>query len=272
MCDVAQSVRAKSLSLFSLYYSSTRREKQHVYPLTEPASCADLDFVSRAAQIVAATRRCAEFCHLPLIAGCYPEEFESRIKDELDTWGKVIAQQVLRRSVHFQKETLMKCSILAVPMAAAMSWAGIWPAVSAENPVVGTWQVTSISAIVLDTKETIRPFGDHPTGYIQYSPGGHMVVFLTAGELKPPASGSYTDAERADVHRAIAGGYAGTYAVEGNKVIHHILTAWRPEWIAGDQIRYFEINGKNLTIKTVPIKSQLTGKDVVSTLTFERVE
>jgi hypothetical protein len=55
-------------------------------------------------------------------------------------------------------------------------------------------------------------------------------------------------------------------------VIHHILTAWRPEWIGGDQIRYFEINGKNLTIKTAPIKSQLTGKDVVSTLTFERVE
>ena len=166
----------------------------------------------------------------------------------------------------------MKRSIGAVLTAAAVSWVGIWPAVSAENSLIGTWQLTSFSEFVLDTKEARRPFGDHPTGYIQYSPGGHVVVFLTAGELKLPASASYTDAERADVHRAIATGYAGTYTVEGNKVIHHILTAWRPEWIGGDQIRYFEFNGKNLTIKTAPIKSPRTGQDIVVTVTFERVE
>jgi hypothetical protein len=65
---------------------------------------------------------------------------------------------------HFEEETLMKRSIFAVLTAAAMSWAGIWPAVSAENSLVGTWQVTSFSMIVLDTKETSRPYGDHPTG------------------------------------------------------------------------------------------------------------
>jgi hypothetical protein len=166
----------------------------------------------------------------------------------------------------------MKRSILAVLMVAAMSWVGTWPAASADNSIVGTWQLTSFSSLVLDTKETSRPYGDHPTGYIQYSPGGHMVVFLTSGELKPPASASYTDAERVDVHRAIAGAYAGTYSVEGNKVVHHILTSWRPEWIGGDQIRYFEINGKTLTIKTAPIKSHRTGQDIVATLNFERVE
>jgi len=148
----------------------------------------------------------------------------------------------------------------------------IWPATSAENSPVGTWRLTSFSEFVLDTKETSRPFGDHPTGYIQYSPGGHVVVFLTAGELKPPASARYTDAERADIHRAIAAGYAGTYTVEGDKVIHHILTAWRPEWIGGNQIRYFEISGTHLTIKTAPIKSPRTGQNIVVTAAFERVE
>src|SRR6202140_3843640 len=102
----------------------------------------------------------------------------------------------------------MKHSIVAVVTAAAI-WAGILPPISAENSIVGTWLLTSFSLTVLDTKETSRPYGDHPTGYIQYSPGGHMVMFLTAGELKPPASGSYTDAERAAVHRAIVGAYAG---------------------------------------------------------------
>jgi len=91
----------------------------------------------------------------------------------------------------------VKQSIVAVLTAAAI-WIGIFSAASAENTLVGTWQLTSFSLIVLDTKETSRPYGDHPTGYIQYSPGGHMVMFLTAGDLKPPAAGSYnTDAERA---------------------------------------------------------------------------
>jgi hypothetical protein len=99
-----------------------------------------------------------------------------------------------------------------------------------------------------------------------------MVMFLAAGELKPPASGSYTDAERADVHRAIVGAYAATYTVEGNKVIYHVLTSWRPEWIGRDQVRYFEINGTNLTITTTPLTSSRTGQTITATLTFDRVE
>ena len=164
----------------------------------------------------------------------------------------------------------MMRSIAAVLVAAAIP-AGIGQAVSAENPLVGTWQLTSFSLITLDTKETSRPYGEHPTGYIQYSPGGHMVMFL-AGELKPPASGSYTDAERADVHRGIVGAYAGTYTVDGNKVTYHVLTSWRPEWIGRDQTRYFEINGKNLTITTTPVTFSRTGQTIVATLTFDRVE
>jgi hypothetical protein len=79
----------------------------------------------------------------------------------------------------------MKRCIVAVLTAAAI-WSGILPVMSAENSIVGTWQLTSFSLIFLDTKETSRL--DRPTGYIQFSPGGHMVMFLTAGELKPPAS------------------------------------------------------------------------------------
>ena len=165
----------------------------------------------------------------------------------------------------------MKNSIAAI-LTAAIIWAGIGPAVSAENSIVGTWLLTSFSLTFLDTKETSHPFGDHPTGYIQYTLGGHMVMFLTAGGLRPPAAGSYTDAERADIHRSIVGAYAGTYVVEGNKVSYHILTSWRPEWIGHEQFRYFDIKGKNLTITTPPIIFSRTGQPISATMTFDRVE
>ena len=138
--------------------------------------------------------------------------------------------------------------------------------------VAGTWQVSGYSQEYLDTKETTHPAGDRPTGYIQYSPGGHMVVFI-AGDLPRPARAIYTDVDRAAVHRNIFGAYAGTYKVEGNRIIHHILTSWRPEWNGGDQIRFFETDGKTLTIKTAPIKSTVNaGREFVSIITFVRVE
>lgn len=159
----------------------------------------------------------------------------------------------------------------AALIAIALLGTGTRPAACAENPLVGTWQLTTISLTVAETKETIRPYGENPTGYIQYSPGGHMVMFL-AGELKTPASGKYIDAERADIHRSIIA-YAGTYTViKGNTVVYHVLTSWRPEWIGHDQIRYFETDGTNLTIKTTPVTFSQTGQTVVATLTLRRVE
>jgi Lipocalin-like domain len=140
-------------------------------------------------------------------------------------------------------------------------------------PVVGTWKVTIFSNVAVDTNESFRPFGDQKlAGYIQYSSDGYMVVFLQAGNQIKIQGQSFTDAERIEIHKSIFGAYAGTYSVEGNKVVHHVVAAWRPDWIGTDQVRFFEVKGKTLTIKTAPLTSNATGKKVVSTLTFEKME
>jgi hypothetical protein len=139
---------------------------------------------------------------------------------------------------------------------------------SAQN-IVGTWQATSFSTEFLDTKE-VRQL-DPPTGYLQYYPNGHMVTFIS-NELHQPTALIYTDAERVEFYNHIIGAYAGTYSNEGNKVIHHVLTAWLPTWVATDQIRYIEINGNNLSVKTAPFSGPLSGRRVVNTVTFVRVE
>jgi hypothetical protein len=147
-----------------------------------------------------------------------------------------------------------------------------WSASAADSPVVGTWQVTTYSMTVVSTNQTSRPFGENPKGYIQYSPGGHMVVFLQTGNQIRIAGSAYTDAERAEVHKSIFGAYAGTYTVEGDKIVNRVVAAWRPDWIGTDQIRFFEISGNKLTITTAPVTFSQTGQQIVSTLTFERVE
>jgi len=48
--------------------------------------------------------------------------------------------------------------------------------------------------------------------------------------------------------------------------------SWRPDWNGDNQIRYLDMDGSKLTIKTAPILASQTGKRVVSILTFERVD
>ncbi len=141
-----------------------------------------------------------------------------------------------------------------------------------KSPLVGTWHVTSAQLLMSDTKEVLLPYGERPIGYLQYSPGGHMVTFLSTGTPKRPA-GAYTDADRADIFEGILAAYAATYRVEGNKVIHHVVASWYPERIGRDQIRFFEVDGNRLTIKTEPTRAlNWDGREYVATLTFERVE
>jgi hypothetical protein len=67
-----------------------------------------------------------------------------------------------------------------------------------------------------------------------------MVVFLSAGEM-PKASPPYSDADQAAIYSKIFGAYAGSYSVDGNKVTHHIVAAYRPDWVDADQIRFVEL-------------------------------
>jgi hypothetical protein len=138
--------------------------------------------------------------------------------------------------------------------------------------VVGTWRVTSFSVRTLDTNEVSYPVGENPIGYEHYSPGGYVVTFLQKRNPQKPAGPIYTDAERAQFHKDLIGGFTGTYTVEGKKLTKHIVAAWRPDWIGSDQVRYIGIDGNKLTEETEPRVDPRTGKKGIAIVTFEKVE
>jgi hypothetical protein len=57
-----------------------------------------------------------------------------------------------------------------------------------------------------------------------------------------------------------------------SKSLTRSVTAWAPQRNGDDQVRYFEIAGRSLTIKTAPLKDVTTGRPAVPTLVFERIE
>ena len=137
--------------------------------------------------------------------------------------------------------------------------------------LVGTWRLSSWIQEETETKIAHKPFGEHPSGLLTYTADGRMMVIFSDPGRKPSASPKPTDAEAAGLYRTMVA-YAGTYAVDGNRVTHKIEVSWNQRWNDTNQVRSFDISDGRLTIKTQAFVSPFLNKEVVSTLIFERVK
>jgi hypothetical protein len=141
----------------------------------------------------------------------------------------------------------------------------------AAESVVGSWRLVSWVEVDMESKTVRTVFGDNPTGVITYTPDGRMSVLIVDPKRKPPAGPKATDAEADELYRTMIA-YSGTYTLDGNKVTHKIEVSWNQAWTGTNQERFIEVKDDQLTIKTPPIISPISGKDSVFTLVWERVK
>jgi|SRR6478672_4853952 hypothetical protein len=137
----------------------------------------------------------------------------------------------------------------------------------AADSLVGSWRLVSWVEVETESKAVHSTFGENPTGVITYTPDGRMSLFIIDPKRKPPAS----DAEAVELYRTMIA-YSGAYSVEGNKVTHKIEVSWNQAWTGTNQQRFVEVKDNQLTIKTPPIISPISGKESVHTLVWERVK
>jgi hypothetical protein len=140
----------------------------------------------------------------------------------------------------------------------------------AASSIIGVWKVTGFTSKVADTGEIRRVYGAQPGGYLVYTRGGHAVLIIVGDGRKAPAAANPTDAERAELFKTFAA-WSGTYRVEGGKVTVSIDVSWNQLWTGTDLVRSVVIDGETMT-NTFTTKSVLDGKDVLNTVTYERVE
>lgn len=112
------------------------------------------------------------------------------------------------------------------------------------NPhgLFGTWKLISNRIRMEDTGEELDLFGADPRGVITFSPNGRMTAILTTAERPSPVS----DAD----FRAIVMGmsaYSGRFTIDNDRVVIDPDIAWVP---FARQIRYFELDGDCLTLRT----------------------
>ena len=136
------------------------------------------------------------------------------------------------------------------------------------NPLVGTWRLKS-HVVTTSTGQKSTPYGDHPSGYLNYSADGRMQVIGTANGRTVPHDAAPTDEEQAALHKTMFA-YAGTYSVEAGKVTHHVDISWNEVWNGTDQVRFYEINGNTLALSCRFI-NPANGTEAQYVVTWEKV-
>jgi hypothetical protein len=139
------------------------------------------------------------------------------------------------------------------------------------GPLLGSWALLSIETTDEETSQKNNLLGVHPSGYLSYGPDCRMYAILVKESRVPPAALVATDAESVELYRGLVS-YAGSYAIDGHRIIHHIEASWNQAWSGITQEVQFNVDGKSLYIRTGSTKSPLTGRQGSSVLIWTKIE
>lgn len=165
----------------------------------------------------------------------------------------------------------MRTTVLAIALLAA----GVQHNLTAQTPggLVGTWKLVSASSVAADGKTNSAPYGSGPTGFLSYSRDGRMTAIISNGGRNPLSVADRITAPADERAQAFATflAYAGRYTVSGATVTHHIEAASIQNWVNGDQVRFFRLEGDHLTIRT-PSTYLSGGQTQTFELGWERIK
>jgi hypothetical protein len=139
------------------------------------------------------------------------------------------------------------------------------------GPQLGTWTLLSMETEDLETGQKQNLLGVHPSGYLTYGSDCRMSAILVKESREGPSALVPTDPESIELYRGLIA-YAGSYAIDGYKITHHIEASWNQAWTGTTQISQFNIDGKTLYMRTGPGKSPMTGKQTSTAFIWVRVE
>ncbi|MFJ8933008.1 lipocalin-like domain-containing protein [Streptomyces sp. NPDC102364] len=102
------------------------------------------------------------------------------------------------------------------------------------DDLIGAWRLVSFEELDDDTGATSEgPLGAGPCGRLIYTRDGHVSVNMMRGADPGPVP--YM-------------GYAGTWRLDGSRVVHRIEVTARPDWVGTEQSRKATLEDGRLTL------------------------
>ncbi len=143
----------------------------------------------------------------------------------------------------------------------------------AQKQLVGSWDLVSLENRGVDGK-IYHPFGEHPVGRITYTEDGVMSAQIMHGERAVFETGDLyagTPDEKAGAYDSYIA-YYGTFKVDpaARTVSHHVTASLFPNWVGGDQVRFFELVDDKLILSTKPFDTH--GTQVTAYVVWQRVK
>ncbi len=127
--------------------------------------------------------------------------------------------------------------------------------------LVGSWELVSLENHGADGS-VHQPFGKAPVGRITYTADGRMMAQIMRDERIAFATSALytgTEAEKAAAYDSYIA-YYGTYAVDAATmtVTHKVTASLFPNWVGGDQQRFYVLDGDQLTLSSKPFPAHGT--------------
>ena len=118
------------------------------------------------------------------------------------------------------------------------------------STVVGSWRLVSVMATAEDGKSLTVPMGEHPTGFLTYTADGRMSLLITH-DARPKLSGDRLDSPievRAKAFSTMVA-YAGSYRIEGNKLVHKVEASSSQNWVGNELPRMVSFDGNRMKLE-----------------------
>ena len=116
-----------------------------------------------------------------------------------------------------------------------------------KESLVGTWKLVSCTTTT-DKGVVNDPMGSHPTGFLTYTADGRVSVVIAYDGRKPVSTYPPPAQELVDAFNTFSA-YAGTYSLDGDRVIHRIKASWIEDFVNTDQVRIVKLQGARLTLR-----------------------
>lgn len=137
--------------------------------------------------------------------------------------------------------------------------------------LLGTWKLVS-AEYRRKSGEVIEIYGANPVGQLTYDADGNMSIqimrqgrpmFAVADRL-----GGTPDEKKAALEGYLA--YFGAFTIndEERSVTHHIQGSLLPNWVGVDQVRFFEVEEDQLTLRTPSL--MIGGQEAAGQIVWER--
>lgn len=110
-----------------------------------------------------------------------------------------------------------------------------------DSDLIGVWRLVTYFDVDTDGATSVGPLGERPGGLLFYHACGLMSVSMMRAEPAGPPSARFM-------------GYAGTWSLADEQVVHEVAVSSHPHMVGTRQVRDLVLDGSRLTLSgTAPL-------------------